>query len=169
MSIRRLSGVGLIAAGLTAFACSSSEAPPALDAGLDASAAVRGDAAVTASSSSGSSGSSSGTTTSSSGGVPSGGFSGEGTYTKLDGTSACGNLKPGEVLVVALNKAQYQKSLCGKCVHVKGPKGEVTVRITDLCPSCKMGDLDLSEQAFQKIAEPVAGRVPISWEFVACP
>jgi hypothetical protein len=41
---------------------------------------------------------------------------GQGTYTKLDGTSACGNLKPGETMVAALHKPQYQKSWCGKCV-----------------------------------------------------
>jgi expansin len=165
MSNRRVSSFGCIAIGLTALACSSNDTPNAVDAGLDASAPTSADAAVPTSSSGGSSSG----VASSSGAVPSGKFSGEGTYTKLDGTSACGNLKAGEVLVTALNKPQYQKSWCGKCVRVKGPKGEVTVRITDLCPSCKMGDLDLSEQAFQQIADPVAGRVAITWELVTCP
>ena len=42
----------------------------------------------------------------------------------------------------------------------------ITVRITDQCPECKTGDLDLSESAFARIADPVAGRVPIRWHVV---
>jgi expansin (peptidoglycan-binding protein) len=44
----------------------------------------------------------------------------------------------------------------------------VTVRIVDLCPECASGDLDLSPDAFEQIAEIERGRVPISWTFVDC-
>lgn len=64
---------------------------------------------------------------------------------------------------------QWQNSqVCGTCVDVAGPKGTVTVRIVDLCPECKSGDLNLSEQAFTMIADRAAGRVRISWVPVAC-
>jgi expansin (peptidoglycan-binding protein) len=97
-------------------------------------------------------------------------YTGEATYYDADGTGACGfSATPGDLLVAAMNKAQYQKSLCGQCVHVNGPKGEVTVRIVDLCPGCKSGDLDLSEQAFEAISPLSAGRVKIAWSFVPCP
>lgn len=97
-------------------------------------------------------------------------FSGEATYYDADGTGACGfKATPNALMVAAMNKAQYKKSLCGQCIHVKGPKGEVTVRIVDLCPGCSMGDVDLSRQAFQAISPLSAGRVKISWSFVACP
>jgi expansin (peptidoglycan-binding protein) len=42
------------------------------------------------------------------------------------------------------------------------------VRIVDLCPGCEAGHLDLSMQAFAKIADVAAGRVPISWQVVPC-
>lgn len=42
------------------------------------------------------------------------------------------------------------------------------MRIVDLCPECKSGDLDLSPQAFEQIATLEQGRVPISWTFVSC-
>lgn len=96
-------------------------------------------------------------------------YTGEATYYAADGTGACGYPATTNLDVAAMNKAQYAKSVCGKCVHLKGPKGEVTVRIVDLCPGCKMGDLDLSEESFAKIANMSAGRVKISWSFVACP
>lgn len=38
----------------------------------------------------------------------------------------------------------------------------------DQCPECKSGDLDLSEEAFVKIADKSAGRVKISWQVVSC-
>lgn len=97
-------------------------------------------------------------------------FTGEATYYAADGTGACGfAASPNDLLVAAMNKAQYKRSLCGQCVHVKGPKGEVTVRIVDLCPGCAMGDVDLSEEAFLAISPLSAGRVKIAWSFVACP
>lgn len=71
-------------------------------------------------------------------------------------------------MVAAMNQTDYAGSAaCGEYVSVTGPKGKVTVRITDRCPECRPGDIDLSEQAFAKIAEMSAGRVPISWYVVA--
>ncbi|MDB4994267.1 MAG: extracellular endoglucanase precursor [Myxococcaceae bacterium] len=96
-------------------------------------------------------------------------FSGEATYYAANGTGACGfPASPSDLFVAAMNKAQYSKSVCGKCVSVTGPKGTVKVRIVDLCPGCAFGGLDLSEQAFAKIAPLSAGRVKITWSFVPC-
>jgi expansin (peptidoglycan-binding protein) len=44
----------------------------------------------------------------------------------------------------------------------------VVVRIVDRCPECAAGDLDLSAEAFDQIAAPERGRVPIRWRYVAC-
>lgn len=95
--------------------------------------------------------------------------SGEATYYDADGSGACGFPKGTDFMVAAMNGAQYSKSVCGKCVEVTGPLGKVTVKIVDLCPGCKRGDLDLSQTAFQKIAKLSAGRVKISWHYVPCP
>jgi hypothetical protein len=95
--------------------------------------------------------------------------SGEATYYDAEGLGSCGIPFPPDYLLAAMNGAQYQKSYCGRCVSVTGPKGTVVVRILDLCPGCKPGGLDLSITAFTKIADKSAGRVPITWHFVDCP
>lgn len=51
---------------------------------------------------------------------------------------------------------------------MNGPKGSVTILIVDSCPGCENHHLDLSESAFAKIADKKAGRVPITYQTVAC-
>jgi expansin (peptidoglycan-binding protein) len=71
--------------------------------------------------------------------------------------------------VTALPEPDFAGSAaCGACLEVSGPKGKVTVRVVDLCPDCEPGHIDLSAQAFAKIADPVQGRVPITYQAVAC-
>ena len=95
---------------------------------------------------------------------------GDGTYYGATGGGACSyDPSPTNLMVAAMNAPQWQNSqVCGTCVDVTGPKGTVSVRIVDLCPECKSGDLDLSEEAFTMIADKAAGRVKISWVPVAC-
>nr|QGR27068.1 expansin-like protein 1 [Glaciozyma antarctica] len=57
---------------------------------------------------------------------------------------------------------------CGACVRVKGPKGTVDVQITNKCPECPAGSLDLSKAAYSKIRAIKAGRIPITWNFINC-
>jgi expansin (peptidoglycan-binding protein) len=96
--------------------------------------------------------------------------SGIATYYAATGAGNCGfDPSPNDLDVAAMNAEQYAGSaVCGSCVRVVGPKGEVTVRIVDQCPECKKGHLDLSKEAFAKIADVSAGRVDISWTVVAC-
>ena len=95
---------------------------------------------------------------------------GQATYYDATGAGSCSfDASPGDLDVAAMNHVEYANSaVCGACVHVVGPKGDVTVRVVDLCPECAQGALDLSAQAFAKIADPSAGRVPITWQVVAC-
>jgi expansin (peptidoglycan-binding protein) len=97
-------------------------------------------------------------------------FSGEGTYYDANGTGNCSfEASPNDLMVAAMNASDYDGAAwCGSCVAVTGPQGEVTVRIVDQCPGCAKGDLDLSREAFGKIAALSAGRVPITWRPVAC-
>lgn len=97
-------------------------------------------------------------------------LSGEGTYYSADGTGNCSfDASPNDLMVAAMNAPDYQSAaLCGACLAVTGPNGSVVVRVVDQCPECKHGDLDLSPQAFQKLAPLSAGRVPITWHQVAC-
>jgi expansin (peptidoglycan-binding protein) len=95
---------------------------------------------------------------------------GDGTYYAADGSGNCSfDPSPNDLLVAAMDAPLYAGSaVCGECVAITGPKGQVTVRIVDQCPGCKAGDLDLSPQAFGMIADLSAGRVPISWNVVPC-
>lgn len=98
-------------------------------------------------------------------------FTGDGTYYSATGDGSCsfGPSADQPLLVGAMNAPDYDNSnVCGTCAHIKGPNGEVTVRIVDLCPECKHGDIDLSPQAFEKLAPLVDGRITIDWQFVPC-
>jgi len=94
---------------------------------------------------------------------------GDGTYYAASGDGNCMfGPSPNDLMVAAMNDPDYNHAaVCGEYVRVTGPKGSVTVRIVDRCPECKSGDLDLSPQAFVKIADLAQGRVPIHWQVVS--
>ncbi len=97
--------------------------------------------------------------------------SGQATYYDFaDGSGACSfDPSPNDLMVAAMNAPDYAGSAaCGSCARVSGPSGEITVRIVDLCPECPAGNLDLSPEAFELIAPLEQGRVPITWQYVAC-
>jgi expansin len=92
------------------------------------------------------------------------------TYYDADGSGNCSfDPSPSDLMIAAMNDAEYQGSaVCGACAEVNGPQGNVRVRIVDRCPECQKGHLDLSQQAFERIAPLVDGRVPIQWRLVSC-
>ena len=96
--------------------------------------------------------------------------SGKATYYDADGSGNCSfPASPQDLMVAALNTPDYNGSQsCGGCVLVQGPSGSVTVRIVDRCPGCSQGHIDLSKQAFAKIADLALGVVPVTWQFVPC-
>lgn len=76
----------------------------------------------------------------------------------------------GDTMHAAMNHTDYDSSaICGACVRVVGPKGEVTLRIVDRCPECKPGDIDMTPQAFYKLAQAKDGRIKIAWQLITCP
>lgn len=95
---------------------------------------------------------------------------GEATYYAADGTGNCSfDASPRDLMVAAMNREDYGASAaCGACVRVAGPNGEITVRIVDQCPECARGALDLSAEAFDRIAARVQGRVAVRWRYVPC-
>lgn len=96
--------------------------------------------------------------------------SGKITYYDADGSGNCGfDASPSDLMVAAMNDVEYAGSqVCGACVAVTGPKGTIVVRIVDRCPECQKGHLDLSKEAFAKLADLALGVVPVTWKFVAC-
>jgi expansin (peptidoglycan-binding protein) len=91
------------------------------------------------------------------------------TFYDATGAGACSfDPSPDDLMVAAMNAEEYDNAAaCGAYVHVSGPNGSVTVRIVDLCPECKAGHLDLSREAFARIADLPLGRVSISWQVVS--
>ncbi|KAK6363285.1 hypothetical protein TWF730_000725 [Orbilia blumenaviensis] len=49
--------------------------------------------------------------------------------------------------------------------HALKRRGEVVITVVDRCGGCAEHDLDLSPAAFNMIADPAKGRVPIDWRF----
>src|SRR5580693_8584865 len=96
--------------------------------------------------------------------------SGEATHYEL-AAGGMGNCSypspPAGQLYVALSPAEYgAAAACGSYLQVTGPDGSVTVEVTDQCPECQAGHIDLSEQAFARIAPLNAGLVPVSYHTI---
>jgi expansin (peptidoglycan-binding protein) len=91
-------------------------------------------------------------------------------YTTADGSGNCSfDKSPNDLMIGAMNATDYAgAAACGACAHLVGPNGELTIRIVDQCPDCATGNIDLSPEAFDKIAVRSQGRVPITWTYVAC-
>jgi len=92
------------------------------------------------------------------------------TYYDATGDGACMfGASPNDLMVGAMNQPQYLDSeACGACVKVTGPNATINIRIVDLCPECLQGHIDLSQEAFAKIADPVLGVVPVTWQYLPC-
>lgn len=110
-------------------------------------------------------------------------------YDTADGTGNCGfDATPDDLMVAAIAYLNYGNPkpdsepqngpaavYCGAYVEVFGPRGSVVVRIVDKCPDvyvppsrgCADNHLDLSPQAFAKIAPIADGRVPITWRVIS--
>jgi expansin (peptidoglycan-binding protein) len=96
-------------------------------------------------------------------------YHGVATFYGADGGGNCMYDPGSDLMVAAMNAADYEGSkACGAYVQVRASSGaSVTVRITDQCPECAVGQLDLSAQAFAKLAPASAGRISISWKLLS--
>ncbi|MGI5452447.1 expansin EXLX1 family cellulose-binding protein [Streptomyces sp. CA-249302] len=93
-------------------------------------------------------------------------YRGVATFYDADGGGACLFDPSGDVMTGAMNTTDYEASkACGAYVVVHAASGaSITVRITNECPGdCAPGQIDLSAEAFAKLAAPSAGRIPITW------
>ncbi|MFJ1974421.1 expansin EXLX1 family cellulose-binding protein [Streptomyces sp. NPDC087903] len=91
-------------------------------------------------------------------------------YDAGTGDGACSFGPSDTMMVAAMNTADYETSkACGAYVLVRAAGGaSVTVRIVNECPApCRPGQLDLSKQAFAKLAALSAGQIPVSWSLLS--
>ncbi|SCE68185.1 expansin EXLX1 family cellulose-binding protein [Micromonospora mirobrigensis] len=105
---------------------------------------------------------------------PAGGTTHTGRATFYDSHGGGGNCSypsaPADRRYVALGPTEYAAgAACGGQLDVTGPRGTVRVLVTDQCPECEPGHLDLSAEAFARIADPVQGVVPVSYRVVVDP
>ncbi|MFF6917037.1 expansin EXLX1 family cellulose-binding protein [Streptomyces sp. NPDC012466] len=91
-------------------------------------------------------------------------------YDAKDGDGACLYGPSPDLMVAAMNHADYETSrACGAYILVRAASGaSVTVRVTNECPlPCAPGQLDLSKEAFAKLAGLSAGRIPVTWSLLS--
>ncbi|MFI6248513.1 expansin EXLX1 family cellulose-binding protein [Streptomyces sp. NPDC051016] len=91
-------------------------------------------------------------------------------YDVGNGDGACSFGPTSDVMTAAMNTADYETAkACGAYVSVRAANGKsITVRITNECPApCTVGQLDLSQQAFAKLAPLSAGRIAITWSLLS--
>ncbi|MGQ4390472.1 expansin EXLX1 family cellulose-binding protein [Streptomyces sp. SAS_270] len=91
-------------------------------------------------------------------------------YKAGTGDGACSFGPSADLMIAAMNTTDYETSkACGAYVLVRAANGAtVTVRITNECPlPCAPGQLDLSEQAFAKLAALSTGRIAITWRLLS--
>ncbi|MGM9379923.1 expansin EXLX1 family cellulose-binding protein [Streptomyces antibioticus] len=86
-----------------------------------------------------------------------------------DGDGACSFGPSSDVMTAAMNTADYETSkACGAYVLVRAGGKSITVRITNECPApCVAGQLDLSREAFAKLAPLSAGRITVDWSLLS--
>ena len=91
-------------------------------------------------------------------------------YDAGNGDGACLYGPSADLMIAAMNYTDYESSkACGAYVLVRTADGaSLTVRITNECPApCAPGQLDLSTQAFAKLAPLSRGRIPITWSLLS--
>jgi expansin (peptidoglycan-binding protein) len=91
-------------------------------------------------------------------------------YDAADGDGACLYGPSPDLMVAAMNHTDYETSkACGAYILVRAANGaSVTVRVTNECPlPCAPGQLDLSKEAFAKLAGLSAGRIPVTWSLLS--
>lgn len=97
-------------------------------------------------------------------------YDGLATFYDADGGGACLYDPSDDVMTGAMNSTDYESAkACGAYVLVRAADGaSITVRITNECPGeCAPGQIDLSAEAFAKLADPTLGRIAITWKLVS--
>jgi expansin (peptidoglycan-binding protein) len=94
------------------------------------------------------------------------------TWYRTDGGGACGFNPGGDPMTVAMNWSDYEGSkACGAYILVRAAGGAtVTVMVNNECPApCRVHQLDLSPQAFAKLADPNTGQLDVTWQLLSQP
>lgn len=97
-------------------------------------------------------------------------YSGPGTWYDSDGDGACLFGPTTDMMTVAMNETDYETSkACGAHLEVRASNGRtIQVRVNNLCPSpCRVGQLDLTKEAFARLADPMVGEISVTWRLLS--
>ncbi|TLD15620.1 uncharacterized protein PgNI_01989 [Pyricularia grisea] len=76
---------------------------------------------------------------------------------------------PSGMFGTAISNSNYDSSnMCGVCLNVKGPNGNMKVMVVDNCHECPQNKLDLFEDGFSNIGDLNAGIIDVDWEVTSC-
>jgi hypothetical protein len=104
-------------------------------------------------------------------------YTGDATYTDFSiGLGSCGELSSNSENVVAISHLIFDSfgvanpnnnPTCNKMINIKGLDGQTyQAKVTDRCPVCAMGSIDLPQQLFNKVTNNGDGRVHnIEWSW----
>jgi expansin len=173
-----VAGSPALAAGTVKATARSAATRPAATGAMSSATGTTSSAAGTMQSATGATPSATGATPTASGKAPLAGrivpgvtYHGVATeYSAGDGNGACLFGPAANLMIAAMNYTDYETAkACGDYVLVKAADGaSVTVLITNECPlPCAPGQLDLSQQAFAKLADPAAGRITVTWKLLS--
>ncbi|KZV64757.1 carbohydrate-binding module family 5 protein, partial [Peniophora sp. CONT] len=92
-------------------------------------------------------------------------------YNQFGGYGACGNINPDSAIIIALQAARYDASLCGKTLSITNVNKGITIQavVADMCPGCRNSEsLDLSIGAWEAIGQSTEDGtgVPITWSLL---
>lgn len=72
-----------------------------------------------------------------------------------------------DIFVCAMNMMDFETAVyCGAYIQLTGPLGTIALLVSDLMPFNTYGDVDLCQEAFPYIADPVLGKVHIAWRII---
>ncbi|KAI1088900.1 barwin-like endoglucanase [Rostrohypoxylon terebratum] len=99
-------------------------------------------------------------------------FSGDMTY-YTPGLGACGKTNTQADHIVAVSPAQYgndanpnKAKVCGRKIKISYGGKSATATVTDKCPECLSGSIDVSPSVFKELAPLAKGRVKVTWNYV---
>jgi expansin (peptidoglycan-binding protein) len=96
-------------------------------------------------------------------------YTGRGTFYAATGAGNCSYDASSDLMVGAMNQQDYENSqACGAYLAVTGPTGKtITIKVVDRCPECPPGAIDLSKEAFTKLAPASTGQITIKWKLLS--
>jgi hypothetical protein len=90
-------------------------------------------------------------------------YSGRATYYAA-GLGACGTVNKASDAIIAMNSAQFSGS-CYRTITIGYGGKTATATVTDLCPGCPYGAIDMSQGLFEYFADTSLGVIQVQWAF----